>query len=87
MLLTAQARGVYPIAPTPFFDDGRIDTESIDRLTDFYGRIGSTGITVLGQLGEAAPRAASQPVAVPATSTAAHSSAKRPHGTDRSMVQ
>jgi 4-hydroxy-tetrahydrodipicolinate synthase len=53
MLLTAQARGVYPIAPTPFFDDGRIDTESIDRLTDFYGRIGSTGITVLGQLGEA----------------------------------
>ena len=53
MLLTAQARGVYPIAPTPFLDDGRIDTESIDRLTDFYGRIGSTGITVLGQLGEA----------------------------------
>ena len=36
MLLTADARGVYPIAPTPFFDDGRIDTESIDRLTDFY---------------------------------------------------
>jgi 4-hydroxy-tetrahydrodipicolinate synthase len=53
MLLTAQARGVYPIAPTPFFDDGRIDNESIDRLTDFYIGIGSTGITVLGQLGEA----------------------------------
>ena len=53
MLLTAQARGVYPIAPTPFLDDGRIDTASIDRLTDFYVACGSTGITVLGQLGEA----------------------------------
>ena len=53
MLLTADARGVYPIAPTPFHDDGRIDTASIDRLTDFYLGIGATGITVLGQLGEA----------------------------------
>ncbi len=53
MRLTADARGVYPIAPTPFFDDGRIDGESVDRLVDFYLAIGSTGITVLGQLGEA----------------------------------
>lgn len=53
MLLTSQARGVYPIAPTPFFDDGRIDTTSIDRLVDFYLDIGATGLTVLGQLGEA----------------------------------
>lgn len=53
MRLTADARGVYPIAPTPFFDDGRIDTASIDRLVDFYLAIGATGITVLGQLGEA----------------------------------
>jgi 4-hydroxy-tetrahydrodipicolinate synthase len=53
MLLTADAQGVYPIAPTPFFDDGRIDNDSIDRLTDFYLGIGATGITVLGQLGEA----------------------------------
>ena len=53
MLLTAQARGVYPIAPTPFFDDGRIDTESIDRLTDFYAEVGCDGVTVLGILGEA----------------------------------
>jgi len=51
--LTSDARGVYPIAPTPFFDDGRIDTASIDRLTDFYLDCGATGITVLGQLGEA----------------------------------
>lgn len=51
--LTSDACGVYPIAPTPFFDDGRIDTASIDRLTDFYLGCGATGITVLGQLGEA----------------------------------
>ena len=53
MRLTESAQGVYPIAPTPFFDDGRIDTASIDRLVDFYLGIGATGITVLGQLGEA----------------------------------
>ena len=53
MRLTADARGVFPIAPTPFFEDGRVDTGSIDRLTDFYLSIGAAGITVLGQLGEA----------------------------------
>lgn len=53
MLLTASARGVYPIAPTPFLDDGAIDAASIDRLADFYSGIGCTGITILGQLGEA----------------------------------
>lgn len=53
MPLTSDARGVYPIAPTPFFDDGSIDTASIDRLVDFYASIGCTGITILGQLGEA----------------------------------
>jgi len=54
MKLTEQARGVFPIAPTPFLDDGTIDTSSIDRLVDFYLSCGATGITVLGQLGEAA---------------------------------
>ena len=53
MRLTTDARGVYPIAPTPFLDDGAIDTDSIDRLTDFYLGCAATGITVLGQLGEA----------------------------------
>jgi 4-hydroxy-tetrahydrodipicolinate synthase len=53
MLLTSDVRGVLPIAPTPFFDDGRIDTASIDRLADFYVASGATGVTVLGQLGEA----------------------------------
>jgi len=54
MLLNTEANGVYPIAPTPFFDDGSIDFRSIDRLIDFYLQCGATGITVLGQLGEAA---------------------------------
>jgi 4-hydroxy-tetrahydrodipicolinate synthase len=53
MRLPTDARGVYPIAPTPFLDDGSIDTASIDRLTDFYLACGATGLTVLGQLGEA----------------------------------
>ena len=53
MTLDATAKGVFPIAPTPFHPDGRIDTASIDRLTDFYLSCGSTGLTVLGVLGEA----------------------------------
>lgn len=53
MRLTDQAQGVYPIAPTAFLEDGTIDTSSMDRLTDFYVASGATGVTVLGQLGEA----------------------------------
>jgi 4-hydroxy-tetrahydrodipicolinate synthase len=53
MPLTADANGVYPIAPTPFFENGDIDKSSIDRMVDFYLECGSTGMTVLGQLGEA----------------------------------
>jgi len=51
MTLLTDARGVYPIAPTPFLDDGAIDFASIDRLGEFYLRGGCTGVTVLGQLG------------------------------------
>src|SRR5512137_2024565 len=47
------ARGVYVIAPTPFLDDGRIDSASVDRMTDFFLSAGVAGITVLGQMGEA----------------------------------
>lgn len=53
MALTSDARGVYVIAPTPFHDDGRVDEASTDRMTDFFLEAGVTGITVLGQLGEA----------------------------------
>ncbi|HET9023711.1 MAG TPA: dihydrodipicolinate synthase family protein [Burkholderiaceae bacterium] len=49
----SNARGVYVIAPTPFLDDGRVDNESVDRMTDFFLGAGVTGITILGQMGEA----------------------------------
>jgi 4-hydroxy-tetrahydrodipicolinate synthase len=52
-MLDATAQGVYPIAPTPFLPDGRIDETSLDRMTDFYLEVGATGITVLGIMGEA----------------------------------
>jgi len=53
MLLQHTAKGVYPIAPTPFEQNGEIDFASIDRLTDFYMECGATGLTVLGVMGEA----------------------------------
>jgi 4-hydroxy-tetrahydrodipicolinate synthase len=61
-----QARGVYPIAPTPFAEDGAIDFASIDRLSEFYLRAGATGVTVLGQLGEAPKLDAAESLAVAA---------------------
>lgn len=51
--LTEDAKGVYVIAVTPFTDDGALDLQSIDSMVDFYEGAGVTGITVLGQLGEA----------------------------------
>ncbi len=48
-----EARGVFPIAPTPFHPDGRVDFDSLDRLIDHYGGIGADGCTILGILGEA----------------------------------
>lgn len=53
MNLNAQASGVYTIAATPFHPDGRLDVESIDRMTDFYLKCGVTGMTILGIMGEA----------------------------------
>lgn len=52
-LLTADARGVYVISVTPFHSDGRIDFDSLDRVTDFYVEKGATGLTILGMMGEA----------------------------------
>ena len=42
--LTEAAKGVYIIAATPFTDDGALDLQSVDTLTDFYIRCGSQGI-------------------------------------------
>jgi 4-hydroxy-tetrahydrodipicolinate synthase len=53
MLLTSSLRGVVPVAPTPFFADGRVDYASIERMTEFFEAAGVNGVTLLGQLGEA----------------------------------
>ncbi|GJD50762.1 L-2-keto-3-deoxyarabonate dehydratase [Methylobacterium crusticola] len=66
MRLTCDAKGVFPIAPTPFHPDGRIDEASVDRMTDFYGSIGATGLTVLGIMGEAPKLDGAEAVAVAA---------------------
>ena len=64
MKLTSGAKGVYVIAPTPFHPDGRIDASSIDRMTDFFLEAGVTGMTVLGQLGEAPKMTHQESVAI-----------------------
>ena len=53
MMLDHTAAGLFPIAPTPFHADGRIDTGSIGTLVDGYKAAGATGVTVLGIMGEA----------------------------------
>ncbi|SMO80394.1 4-hydroxy-tetrahydrodipicolinate synthase [Paracoccus laeviglucosivorans] len=53
MTFGIDTKGVYPIAATPFHPDGVLDTASIDRMIDFYHEAGSTGITILGIMGEA----------------------------------
>ncbi len=51
--LDESARGVFIIAATPFTDDGALDLQSVDTLTDFYLRCGVHGFTLLGMMGEA----------------------------------
>ena len=53
MTFDINTKGIYPIAPTPFHPDGRLDTDSIDRLIDFYAASGATGVTILGIMGGA----------------------------------
>ena len=51
--LNKQAKGVYIIAATPFTDEGAVDLQSVDSLTDFYLGCGVHGFTLLGMMGEA----------------------------------
>jgi 4-hydroxy-tetrahydrodipicolinate synthase len=53
MRLDTSAAGVYPIAPTPFHEDGRVDEHSVEGLIQAYRTAGATGVTVLGIMGEA----------------------------------
>jgi 4-hydroxy-tetrahydrodipicolinate synthase len=62
--LTADAKGVYAIAATPFLDDGAIDFDSIDMLVEYYLSHGVHGITVLGMMGEAPKLTQSESLAV-----------------------
>ena len=51
--LSENAKGVYIIAATPFTDEGALDLQSVDTLTDFYLGCGVHGFTLLGMMGEA----------------------------------
>lgn len=53
MLLDRSARGAYVIAPTPFMPDGALDLASAARMTEAYLRMGASGLTILGIMGEA----------------------------------
>ncbi len=64
MLLDHTASGLFPIAPTPFHADGRIDEASIETLIARYLAAGATGITVLGIMGEAPKMEAAESLAI-----------------------
>ncbi|MBM3613656.1 MAG: dihydrodipicolinate synthase family protein [Alphaproteobacteria bacterium] len=64
MPLDATARGVFPIAVTPFLPDGEIDWISVDRMVDFYLSCGADGLTILGIMGEAPKMTAEESIAI-----------------------
>lgn len=51
--ISADSKGVYVIAVTPFDETGAIDSKSVDSVTDFYFESGADGLTILGMMGEA----------------------------------
>jgi 4-hydroxy-tetrahydrodipicolinate synthase len=51
--LTNDAAGVHVIAPTPFDEKGALDLASSARMVDRYLAMGTTGLTILGIMGEA----------------------------------
>jgi 4-hydroxy-tetrahydrodipicolinate synthase len=52
-LITAETKGVFVIACTPFKENGALDTASVDTMIDFYYEKGADGLTILGMMGEA----------------------------------
>ncbi|MEX0279864.1 MAG: dihydrodipicolinate synthase family protein [Arenibacterium sp.] len=63
-MLTEAAKGVFTISVTPVREDGSLDLDSLDRVTDFYIEQGATGLTVLGMMGEAGKLSADEAVRV-----------------------
>lgn len=45
--------GIYPIVPTPFDEQGAVDTESVASLARFMAGCGVAGLAILGVMGEA----------------------------------
>ncbi len=52
-LISEESKGVFVIMATPFTDEGALDLQSADRLTEFYLEEGVHGFTLLGVMGEA----------------------------------
>jgi len=53
MLLTRDARGAFVIAPTPFLPGGALDLASARGMVEAFLRMGASGLTILGVMGEA----------------------------------
>jgi len=47
-----ELKGIYPIVPTPFLDDGGVDYASIERLVDAMAAKKVHGLAIMGALGE-----------------------------------
>ena len=45
-------RGVFPVAPTVFHDDGRLDLDGQKRAVDFMIEAGSNGLCILANFSE-----------------------------------
>ena len=59
-MLTSSAAGVFVICPTPFHNDGSLDTGSTDTMVEAFLAAGATGLTILGIMGEAPKLAAEE---------------------------
>ena len=53
MARTEPLRGVNPILPTPFLEDGTLDVDGLERSIDLMADVGADGVAILGFLGEA----------------------------------
>ena len=62
--ISADSRGVFVIAVTPFEPDGAIDFASIDSVVEFYLERGVSGMTIMGMMGEAPKLSATESVEV-----------------------